>query len=98
MIHQLGFDQAIDLPNMAFVQGGEDGALVREILVYRADAHAGDLGDAVGGDRLNASAFENPDDVVKNSLHGLACPALLRLPPTICFCQLALHGTSLRQM
>jgi hypothetical protein len=97
MLHQLGFHQAINLLDVPLVQSGEDRALVREILIYRADANPGDLGDAVSGNRLNAAAFKNPDDGVKNCLNCLACPALLRLPPPIGFC-LALHGMSIPKM
>jgi hypothetical protein len=53
--------------------------LVREILVDRADADACDLGNAIGRDRLNATAFENPDDGVENGPNRLTRPSLPRL-------------------
>jgi hypothetical protein len=74
-----GFDEAVDLLNVAFVQGDEDGALVGKILVDRADADSRDLGDPIGRDGLKAFAFEDPDDSVEHSFDGVARPALPRL-------------------
>jgi hypothetical protein len=51
---ELGLNHAVNVIDVALVQGNKDCLLVREILVDRADAHPGHLGDPVRGDGKEA--------------------------------------------
>src|ERR1700728_212038 len=77
MFEKLGFDQAVDLLDVALVQGNEYRALVWEILIEGADAYASYFGNAVCGDGGTAFALEQPDDGIEHGLHGLMGSALL---------------------
>ena len=57
---------------MPVMKRAEDGTLVGEILVERADADAGGLGDAIGGDGVSAVALDHELDRLEHIVHGLA--------------------------
>ena len=66
---------------MALAQRGDHGVLVREVLVERSDAHAGDLGDAVRGRLLEALGLQNVSGRDEDRVDGLPCALLARLFP-----------------
>ncbi len=78
MLHELVCEEAVDLLDMALVQGFKDRGPIREVLIERADTDAGNLSDPVGGDRLKALALQDSHHSIQDRLDGLACPALLR--------------------
>src|ERR1700691_3337576 len=77
VLHELACEQAINLLDVALVQGLKEGGPVREVLVERADTDPCDISDPVGGDRLEALALQDPHHSIQDRLNGLACPALL---------------------
>jgi hypothetical protein len=81
MLHELPCKQAVDLFYVASVQGLKDRGPVREILVERADTDSRNLCDPIGSDCLEPLALQYPHHSIQDRLHGLAGPALLRLPP-----------------
>ena len=79
MLYQFALYYAIDLLDVALMQGRENSALVGEVLIEGADAYAGDFGDAICGQGPKALALQNPDNGVEDRIDGLQCAALLRL-------------------
>jgi hypothetical protein len=63
------------------VQGNKNGALVGKVLINRANADAGNLGDAVRRDGGQAFALEQPDDGLKHRVESLTRAPLLRSSP-----------------
>jgi hypothetical protein len=89
MLEEFAFHHPIDLLNVTLMQGDEDRALIRKVLIDRADADAGNLGYTVRCDGLHALALQNPDYRVEyrfdrlagSALRGLAASGGLGLRP-----------------
>ena len=77
MLEKLGFDQAVDLLDVALVQGNKYRALVGEILIDGADTDASHFSDTVCRDGGTALALEQPDDGIEHGVDGLMGSALL---------------------
>ena len=56
---QRASDHSVDRGPVMFLELGEDGFLVGEVLVERADGHPGPLGDAVGGGPVPAHVVDD---------------------------------------
>src|SRR3954469_11992879 len=63
------------------MQGHEDGLLVGEVLVERADADARCFRDSVGGDGFGAVTPQHTLHRLEDNLHGLPGALLLGLTP-----------------
>jgi hypothetical protein len=70
-------DDAVDFVKVALVERRQDGPLVREILVDRADADAGDPGNAVGVEGVDPFALQDSHRSVEHRFYGLDGTALL---------------------
>src|SRR4051812_26834387 len=64
-------DDEVYIVDVSVVKGGEDGALVGKVLIERADADAGGLGDAIRGHSLGSVALYHKLDRLKHVVHGL---------------------------
>ena len=70
----------LDRPReLALLDGVEDRVAMREVLVERANADAGDLGDARRGRGLRPFTFQNPNGRLDNGRNRLLRARLLRL-------------------
>ena len=63
----------------AILQRVEDRVAMREVLIQRADADAGDFGDARRRRGVRPFSIQNPSRRVENGRHGRARTRLLRL-------------------
>ena len=77
VLDERALDQPAHLLDVAVVERREDGDLVGEVLVDRADADAGNFGDAVGRDRGSAVTGEHAGDGVEDRLDRLVGAILL---------------------
>jgi hypothetical protein len=78
MFDERGLDYAINLLDVAFVQGRKDRALVREVLVDRTDTHPCHFGDTIRRDGIETLALQYPDYSFKYCVDCLTSAALLR--------------------
>src|SRR5580698_9451112 len=91
MLHQLARHDAIDLLNVARVQGFKDRALAWEVLVEGANADPSHLCNAIGRDGMEAFALQNSDHGVQYRANGLKCTALRWLAADRNSCGLQFH-------
>ena len=98
VLHELACEQAVNLFDVALVQGFKEGGPVREVLVERSDTDPCDLGDPVGGDRLEALALQEPYYSIQDRLDGLASRRCCGRRRTGDFALLDGMRTSLEQM
>jgi len=78
--HRL-FDDHPHLLGVALMQSREDGSLVRKVLVDRADADSGGIGDAVRGQSVRSFTCEHPLYRLEHRLHSLPRTFLARGTP-----------------
>ena len=98
VLNKRGFDRAVDLLYMALMERSEDGSLVREVLIERADADTCGFGDAVGGNGFSSLSLQDANDSFENGVDGLTRAELLRMTAIKrCRCS-SVHYASLRQM
>jgi hypothetical protein len=71
----------IDLFDVTTMQGMEDGAFVREVLVERTDADASHFGNAVGGHGGSAFPFQDAQYGIEDGIDSLEGAPLLGLTP-----------------
>jgi len=57
MPDQRAFNQTVHFLNVPLMQSGKDRMFIGKVLIYGADAHPCDLGNAVGRDRLQPFSF-----------------------------------------
>jgi hypothetical protein len=74
---QRALDDAIDVADVALVQGDEDGAFVGEVLIDGADADSCDLGDVVGCEVGGGIALQSAKDSIEDRVDCLMGSALL---------------------
>src|SRR5215469_17888000 len=86
MFDKLGLDHSVNLIDVALMQRNKDSLLVREILVHRADAHPGNLGNSVRRDGPEALALQDSYNCVKYRFNCLMCAQLLRSASARLFC------------
>lgn len=98
MVDECALDDAIDLIDVALVQGDVDRALVREVLVDRADAYPRNLSDAVRGDGIDAFALQDSYNGIKHRFDGLTRAALLWPAPNRGSSGAVFHRQTLPQM
>lgn len=75
---RFGQQKAAHGPGVAAAQGDEQGLLVGKVLVERADADPGDIGDAIGGEGSIAVRDEKLSCGVEEGGHRRLCPLLAR--------------------
>jgi hypothetical protein len=88
MFDELGFDHAINFLYVALVQGNKDCLLVWEVLVNRADAHSGNLDNAIGCEHVKAFTLQHSYDSIEHRIDSLTGAALFRLASTRLSCGL----------
>lgn len=98
VLQQGGFDNAVDLFDVAQVDRGEDGLLIGKVLIDGTDADAGSVRNAVGCDGVDAFAFEDPDNSLNDCVDCLAGTKLARLAAGFRLCDANVHGRILIQM
>ena len=80
VLHQGLLDQTIDFFDMPVMQSSKNCAFVWKVLIERADADPGYLGDSIGVHRLGAFALQDAHHGVKDRFDSLAGTGLFRLP------------------
>src|ERR1700722_17199363 len=74
-------DDLLYIVDVSVMKGGEDCALVGEVLIKRPDANAGGLRDAIRGDGLGPVTLHHKWDRLEHAVHGMPRALLLRLAP-----------------
>ncbi len=84
ILNEHGFYHAVNLLNMALMKRGEDGSLVREILIDRADTDTGDLCDTVCRYGISSLTLQDADNGFEDCVDGLTGAELLGLASMGC--------------
>lgn len=83
MFDEAGLDHTVNLFHVPSMQGYKNGAFVREVLVYGADAYPRYFRDMVCCDGTKTFAFQNSNHRIEDCLDRLARSPLFRFAPAI---------------